>query len=795
MKIKRILLTLSALSGLALSAFELGKSNDVIYYQKTDKELAEELGDTLQTAFGQHYETAPIETAQGAGIYLGWLPEGFVIDKDQAKEYYVIHAAGDKLHLAGNAKFKNCTAHAAYFFLQKYCGVRYLWPGELGTVIPQQPALVLKDFTDVYQPPFRIRLTHSFHYPTRYMHPADVAELNQWQLHRGIGSSLKSKGSGFGHAFASLMPVEKYGKEHPEYYSLVSPENWFGSRRPDKPRRTTEPGDIWQLCTSNPDVRRIIAEKLAAQNTDEVQSVSPNDGYGFCECENCKAQDLPSDSPLTERIYNFLADVATQAKKLNPQTNVGMFGYSFFSGVPKNIKLPDNVYISLCYIALNHTDAEKTKKLDDQIIGLGNIGAKVVGREYWGTHYFQQLPILHSTRFAHNLKVLHQAHAAGIYGEPDNSFAVRASDNYILTGLAWDPTRNRDELLHEFCAAAFGKAGQAMYDYFDGEEKAFLVKYDAAMQKEYPVLAAQPSLYSRTVAILMDIFDEAWTKQAVNKLNAAAKLVSGKDKERIEFIKTGIQYAKVRTEELRGYRDLAAAGFYMPLLAPSDNKPEMSKDNLRKLAKIAAQGGYQLDMFMGKYSFGNAFCGLGFLRERAMNNRPWKSLAELAVTTISQNQFNYLFNGAFEYRLYGWEVLAENAASAEPSLAKNLDRDINIMANCHGNQGISAMAKLPPKSSLTLKSKYPIVAKNAAKLMLGGAMFGGDAAVIEARLNDVSVELFSNAAYREADEWLLLKARTFQAAPGTYTPSLKLSNPSQKELTLYLDNWQIIMEE
>ena len=39
------------------------------------------------------------------------------------------------------------------------------------------------------------------------------------------------------------------------------------------------------------------------------------------------------------------------------------------------------------------------KELDDKIIGLGKLGAKIVGREYWGTHYYQDMPIDHSPSF------------------------------------------------------------------------------------------------------------------------------------------------------------------------------------------------------------------------------------------------------------------------------------------------------------------------------------------------------------------------------------------------------------
>jgi len=49
-----------------------------------------------------------------------------------------------------------------------------------------------------------------------------------------------------------------------------------------------------QLCTSNPDLiaefARRVREYLDTHDVD-VLSISPNDGSGFCECENCRALD------------------------------------------------------------------------------------------------------------------------------------------------------------------------------------------------------------------------------------------------------------------------------------------------------------------------------------------------------------------------------------------------------------------------------------------------------------------------------------------------------------------------
>ena len=88
-------------------------------------------------------------------------------------------------------------------------------------------------------------------------------------------------------------------------------------------------------------------------------------------------------------------------------------------------------------------DAKKEAALAEKLTGLAKTGAQIIGREYWGTHYTMRYPLSHSRKIDRNLKLLHKIGAAGIYGETGRNFAARASDLYLLTVLAWDPTADR----------------------------------------------------------------------------------------------------------------------------------------------------------------------------------------------------------------------------------------------------------------------------------------------------------------------------------------------------------------
>ena len=79
----------------------------------------------------------------------------------------------------------------------------------------------------------------------------------------------------FGHSVGAHFPPKEYFPTHPEYYALVG-----GVRKPQ------------QLCTSNKEMQKVLVEKIIHAKADVV-SISPADGSGFCECENCRALDIP----------------------------------------------------------------------------------------------------------------------------------------------------------------------------------------------------------------------------------------------------------------------------------------------------------------------------------------------------------------------------------------------------------------------------------------------------------------------------------------------------------------------
>ena len=807
MNIKKMVLSCLAAAGFAchVCGFELGKADAVIYYAQQYSGAASELAGYLNRIYGKNYSTREFNGKTNApGIYLGVIPANVKLDVPAKRLYIVRYVNDGKLFLYGNDDKKlklQGSRFAMYDLLQDVCGVRWLWPGETGTVVEKRTPDTLKNGLLTYVPPFDQRLTQSFHYGKSYMDDQAVKDLDAWLDHHKVGTTVIGS---FAHAFSQLLPQNVYGKQHPEYYSLVSAENWIGVNKPETADRTVFNDGAWQLCTSNPEVRRLIAEKIVNAKTTKVQSISPNDGYGFCECANCRKDD--GNTPwlgakktnLTNRMYRFASDIANQVYKADPDAKIGMFAYSLYNKVPTvDVKFPGNMYLSFCYQVLGMSEADE-KQLAETLMGLSKTGARVIGREYWGCHYWLDLPVSHSRRIDRNLKLLHRANAAGVYGETGNAFAPRASDLYILARLSWDPTLNREALLMDFCEKAFGKkAAKVMYEMFEKIEdyaEEVMQKYNTEKGDLFQIY---PNVYAERVRFFRKYYGKDFRKmcnQYLWKANKFAK--TPEQKARVAYIKLGIEHCTINADAMEGFAKLAAAGINMPLTQPDSEAVVMEKGNLLKLAETAYKNADKRLRFLLKYSADNAL-GRDVFRSESLRLRPWKSVSEFAMTQLNTNQFNYLVNGSFEYYTYSWKwdkVAGES--SFDSTSAINFDPAINLMAQYHNAQGRSALIKLDAQSRAVLSNLRPVspkVPQEAVMRMFVKAPCSPDE-LIRVTLGDKELPLVVLPHELSRDkQWYEVRFKRTEIPAGTQSVKIEFQNRRNTPVEINIDEIELML--
>lgn len=278
-----------------LTLVEHSQARAAVVATAADREAAQELIRYVEKATGAKVPVVSSAPAGGTRILVGAAACPPAI-REQLKrlrqDAVLIRTLPDNsLALAGNGQ--DGTIFAVYSFLERFLGIRWLWPGELGEHIPKMTDLRLN----------QVALTEEPAYLWRDLGPGGAlwGPLDKWAAERKLGVSeehqrlqkLWEKRNRFGgeliyggHAFGEILPPAKYGPVHPEYYALVNGKrDWehFDGKHGTQP------------CTTNPGVIRLTtdyARRFFDQHPDyEAFAVSLNDGGGFCECDRCRRLD------------------------------------------------------------------------------------------------------------------------------------------------------------------------------------------------------------------------------------------------------------------------------------------------------------------------------------------------------------------------------------------------------------------------------------------------------------------------------------------------------------------------
>ena len=424
---------------------------------------------------------------QNLGLWLGRTAAaqsaGFTLSEEKlGRDGYAAKADEDGLVVVGQCPLG--TLFGVYDLVEREFGVRWCEPDELGEVVPKADTLSIGTFRCEFKPSFRFRWVHS----------------DDWSLKQRMNCYVKIDGKPVGvnwkwhfHTFAILIPPEKYSHDHPEWFALVN-----GKRQTFKER----PSHGAQPCTSNPVVvDKLIEgllETLDADPTIEIITLSPNDGGGFCECENCTALDGP-DRGWFARYSNRLAvlnnQVAKGVAKRYPNVKIKVGVYAMYARLPsiEDYRPEPNLLFQLCHIYFCHNhpitsgkcQAEKTYKPSHNFLPNQEF-AEILRRwrphtenlfiyEYYSLGGWSKTdmlwPMVHTMR--HDIPWYRDMGAKGFYTQV-GPWKRAPLNYYIAAKLAWNADLNVDWLIDDFCHKFFENAAEPMQDYLAGIEEAMV---------------------------------------------------------------------------------------------------------------------------------------------------------------------------------------------------------------------------------------------------------------------------------------------------------------------------------
>lgn len=247
-------------------------------------------------------------------------------------ECFLLAVSKKAVFAAGNDREPFCGTAFSVTAMLEVMGFGWFGPDRLWQVVPDCDTARLPAANFISRPHFISRRNRVLE---------QEPELGgKWGL-GGVKSEIE-------HKYGSFFPPAVYEQEHPEYYALSG-----GTR-------STQNKKWWELCLSNEEVQRLMAEKVCEFFREHPDwkglSIGQNDGNGeidsidyanWCECENCR-KFAPTFSDAVLRFSNKVAALVYQEF---PEHTLMFYGYfGTYAAPAEKCREPvsPNLQLTLC---------------------------------------------------------------------------------------------------------------------------------------------------------------------------------------------------------------------------------------------------------------------------------------------------------------------------------------------------------------------------------------------------------------------------------------------------------------
>ena len=382
----------------------------------------------------------------------------FLIEKLRASDgFHIDLSVPDHIWIRGNSA--SGTEYGVYEFLERFVGIRWLFPGESGEHIPKRPTLMIKS-QDIKQIPA---------FATRQLSGLSNTESQKWAHRQRMKGGIQ-----FHHNLHNIFPVKKYSKTYPHLY-------------PQKNGNVVHDRVGWQPCFQEKNAVRIavahIINYFENNQTMHTFSLGTNDAItatsGYChhdiEPGGLNMWGYPNASNV---YYEWANSVVSKVLKRFPDKIFGTLAYMEAAMPPDKLMLNDHIIPFLTEDRLRWVNAvyeQKAKKwVNDWQKKANYIGFYDY---FYGTPYV--LPRVYFHHMADIYKFAQQSGVSSVYAEAYPNWG-EGPKLYLALKLFWNPKLDTDELLDDWYTCCVGKRA-AMYlsQYFQIWES-FWMKIDNA---------------------------------------------------------------------------------------------------------------------------------------------------------------------------------------------------------------------------------------------------------------------------------------------------------------------------
>ena len=455
--------TLSA-SGASLILAQNGKSDYTIVIgpdaSPSERHGAEELQRFLQEISGARLPIATTPQPRMVLVGRSLALEGLHLQipfQDLGPEGFALKTAGKHLIIAGGRL--RGSMYGVYAFLEKL-GCRWFAAGV--SRIPRMATVQVAATDEVRKPAFEYR--EPFFSEAADRDWAARNKMNGVLMNLDAATGGKVQYYPFVHSFNTLVPPEKYFRDHPEYFSLID-----GKRRAERS----------QLCLTNRDVLRVGVESverwIAEHPEATIFSVSQNDWTGWCECDNCRRAEEEEGGAHSGPLLRYVNALAAEIEKKHPDKLIDTLAYWYTEEPPANVRPRANVRIRLCPIGVCEAHPYEQCKYSAYFLKNLQAWSKITNQLYiWHyntnfAHYL--LPFPDFDELAADIPMYKDRGVVGLFMEGAVTKGGGAENaelrSYVMAKLLWDSKADVKSAIDEFHDAFYGKAAKLMREYFE----------------------------------------------------------------------------------------------------------------------------------------------------------------------------------------------------------------------------------------------------------------------------------------------------------------------------------------
>ena len=542
------------------------------------KFAASELKTFMEQIIGSPVPVVSAPTGKRVAILLG--AEGAKsIKADLSKidrDGFIIKSAGKNIIIAGTddpkaqpAKrlefYERGTLNGVYEFLERFGGVRFYFPGEMGTIVPQKKDWKIGAIDIADRPDNQYRRTYCVNVKALGVSPKLITPGNMKETDLKRLSAMRIRESTFNipncHGLRGLQLVDRFAKTKPEFFALRA-----DGTRHDGSRVIRKDDADGQLCFTNDELKEIVYEDAKAYFTGKPSTsrnitrwhknffsgpffnIMPNDALYPCRCAKCvkvrrdkdpKATAQDRRQATSDHIWKFKADIARRLQKEGIPGYCTMMAYSSHKPIP-SFDLCSNIIVMLALTGpwKEYNTAAQARDIELLKEWQKKLNAKTYLWTYT-TKIGNGIPHVPSftPRSVGSFFKKAAPYSFGAFLEAELDYWIFNSMNFYLFGkVMWNNATDVDALMKEHFQLMYGPAAKEMEEFYNTLERHW-AKDIMANIKETPVgpQAVLPSQF--------DLWNKIYGPAEIKRIEALfdrAEKISAKDKmanKRVKFMR------------------------------------------------------------------------------------------------------------------------------------------------------------------------------------------------------------------------------------------------------------------